>query len=111
VNYLSAENIAPFYEKWEAVNKQIKKLYDDKDSLAFELMRDAIQNYTNLLEYGGKNIDERTGLTVYILMPLNGEERFEFVKDRIASHYAYIQLDALFTETRKKAAGLSIKMT
>ena len=44
-----------------------------------------------------------------ILLPLNGEERFQFVKDRINSHYAYIQLDALYTETKKKAARLSVR--
>ena len=51
-------------------------------------------------------LDDRKGKVVYILLPLNGEERFEFVKDKISSHYAHIQLDALFTETKKKVARL-----
>ena len=69
----------------------------------------AIENYSELLEHGGKVVDDRKGKIVYTLLPLNGEERFEFVKDKISSHYAYIQLDALYTETKKKVARLSIQ--
>ena len=69
----------------------------------------AIDNYNELLEHGGNEFDDRKGKVVYTLFPLNGEERFEFVKDKISSHYAYIQLDALFTETKKKVARLSIQ--
>ena len=63
----------------------------------------------NYLSMVGKLVDDRKGKIVYTLLPLNGEERFEFVKDKISSHYAYIQLDALFTETKKKVARLSIQ--
>ena len=68
-----------------------------------------MQNYSELLEIGGKVYDERKEKVVYTLLPLNGEERFEFVKDKIASHYAFVQLDALFTETKKKVARLAIQ--
>ena len=71
-------------------------------------MEIAIRDYEELLEYGGSEINNRTGKMEALLLPLNGEERFQFVKDRIASHYAYIQLDALYTETKKKAARLFV---
>ena len=108
MNRLSKEHLAPHYEKWEAVKDNIEKLYEVRDQEAIKLMEIAINDYTRLLEYGGKEINERTGKRKYILLPLNGDERFSFIKDRINSHYAHIQLDALYEETRKKAARLAV---
>ncbi|MBO0586551.1 YpoC family protein [Sporosarcina sp. E16_8] len=109
LNRINKELLAPYFDQWGTVRDQVEAFYDQKDHQAVELMNVAIENYSELLEHGGKEFDDRRGKTVYILMPLNGEERFEFVKDRISSHYAYIQLDALFTETKKKVARLSIQ--
>ena len=64
-----------------------------------------MNNFLNTVE---SKLNERNGKLDTLLLPLNGEERFEFVKDRITSHYAYIQLDALYTETKKKAARLFV---
>jgi hypothetical protein len=109
VNRIDKELLAPYFDQWETVRNQIEALYDKKDHQAVELMNAEIGNYSELLEHGGKIFDERKDKPVYTLLPLNGEERFEFVKDKISSHYAYIQLDALFTETKKKVARLSIQ--
>ncbi len=109
VNRINKELLAPYFNKWETVRDQIEAFYDQKDQQAVELMNVAIDNYSELLEHGGKELDDRKGKVVYTLLPLNGEERFEFVKDKISSHYAHIQLDALFTETKKKVARLSIQ--
>ena len=108
MNRLAKEYLAPHYEKWEAVKDNIEKLYDVRDEEAIRLMEIAINDYTKLLEYGGKEINERNGKSKYILLPLNGDERFSFIKDRINSHYAHIQLDALYEETKKKAARLAV---
>ncbi len=105
---LTKEYLAPYYEKWESVKDNIEKLYDSRDPEAIRLMEIAINDYTELLEYGGKEINVRTGKSKYVLLPLNGEERFNFIKDRIRSHYAHIQLDALYEETKKKAARLAV---
>ena len=109
VNRIDKELLAPYFDQWETMRDQIESFYDQKDQQAVELMNVAIENYSELLENGGKVLDDRKGKVVYTLLPLNGEERFEFVKDKISSHYAYIQLDALFTETKKKVARLSIQ--
>lgn len=108
MEHLSREQIAPHFEKWETVKGTIEKLYNDKDKEVISLMEVAISDYTDLLKYGGKEINERTGKSKYILLPLNGDERFSFIKERINSHYAHIQLDAMYEETKKKAARLSV---
>lgn len=109
VNRINKELLTPYFNQWEAVRDQIEAFYDQKDHQAVELMNVSIENYSELLEHGGKEVDDRKGKVVYTLLPLNGEERFEFVKDKISSHYAHIQLDALFTESKKKVARLSIQ--
>jgi hypothetical protein len=109
VKRINKELLAPYFDQWETVRDQIADFYDQKDYQAVELMKVAIVNYSELLEQGGKVSDDRRGKVVYTLLPLNGEERFEFVKDKILSHYAHVQLDALFTETKKKVARLAIQ--
>ncbi|KAA0966109.1 hypothetical protein FQ087_07630 [Sporosarcina sp. ANT_H38] len=108
-NRINKELLAPYFKQWETVREQIEALYSQNDIQAVELMNMAIENYSELLEQGGKVLDDRKNKVVYILLPLNGDERFQFVKDKISSHYAHIQLDALFTETKKKVARLSIQ--
>ncbi len=94
--------------KWETAKEEIRVLYDQKDKTAIQLMEIAIEDYTKLLAYGGNELNRQSGEEVPVLLPLNGHERFNFIKERIQSHYAFIQLDALYEETRKKAARLSV---
>ena len=108
MNRFSKELLAPYFEKWDLVKEKIEKLYSLNDKEAITFMELAIRDYAQLLEYGGSELNKRTGKIDALLLPLNGEERFQFVKDRIASHYAHIQLDALYTETKKKAARLFV---
>lgn len=110
MNRFEKEQIQPFFEKWTSINEQIQNYYAVRDRQAVVLMKTGIENYLELLEYGGKVEDERSKRLIYTLLPLNGEERFEFVKDKIDSHYAYVQLEALYDETKKKAARLNITL-
>lgn len=100
--------LVPYFEKWDEVKTLIKEYYDEKDQRVIPLMEEAIANYGALLALGGHE-DNRAGEPVYLLQALNGEERFEFVQARIKSHYAFIQLDALYTETSKKVARLAVR--
>lgn len=100
--------MAVHFAKWETVKEEIETLYNQKDKRAVELMNGAINDYTELLAYGGEELNQQSGRVTPVLLPLNGHERFNFIKERIHSHYAFIQLDALYEETRKKAARLSI---
>ena len=94
--------------KWETHRGQIELFYNQRDRQAIEMMEEAIRDYEELLQRGGEILDERKGKMINTLLPLNGEERFQFVKDKISSHYAFVQLDALYTETKKKVARLSL---
>ncbi|MFC5588225.1 YpoC family protein [Sporosarcina soli] len=105
---IDKELFSPYFEKWEAIRETIELFYTQKDRQALEMMGEAILAFDELLERGGKMLDERKGKWVYTLEPLNGEERLAFVKAKISSHYAFVQLDALYTETKKKVARLSI---
>lgn len=108
MNRFSKTHTTAYFEKWDAMKDRIEKLYGEKDKEAIKLMVIAINDYADLLEYGGEELNEQTGKRVPILLPLNGLERFDFIKDRIQSHYAHIQLNALYDETKKKAARLSV---
>ncbi|WOV85452.1 hypothetical protein PGH26_05820 [Sporosarcina jeotgali] len=98
---LSKEEIMPYFDKWEALKPGIQELYDQKQSEASESMAAAIANYEELLEMcapaGGS--DRRTKME-----PLNGEERLQFIKNKVVSPFALIQLNLLYTELRKKIA-------
>jgi hypothetical protein len=107
--FFDKEQFTPYFVKWQQVRGEIEACYEQKDGRAIELMETAIANYSELLELGGTALDDRKGKAIFLLLPLNGEERFEFVKDKIASHYAFVQLDALVSETKKKVARLAIQ--
>lgn len=101
-NRFDKELFSPFFEHWQQVREEIETCYEQKNRRAVELMENAIANYSELLHLGGTALDDRKGKAVFVLLPLNGEERFEFVKDKITSHYAFVQLDALVLETKRK---------
>ncbi len=105
---IDKELFSPFFMKWETHRGQIELFYNQRDRQAIEMMEEAIRDYEELLQRGGEILDERKGKMINTLLPLNGEERFQFVKDKISSHYAFVQLDALYTETKKKVARLSL---
>lgn len=101
--------LMPYFEQWEQLRVEIDEFYNRKDPQVVKLMNDAIANFCELLELGGKEIDNRTGKAAYVFLPLNGEERFEFVKNKVSSRYAFVQLDALMLEMKKKIARLAIQ--
>jgi hypothetical protein len=93
---------SPAFEQWDQVRNEIEQLYVNQDKKAMQLMKVAIQSYTELLESGGVEQGK------FVCQPLNGEERIQFVQEKIASHYAFVQLDALYTEVKKKIARLAV---
>ncbi|MEK3934717.1 YpoC family protein [Sporosarcina sp. FSL W7-1349] len=107
---IDKEVLSPYFAEWETKRETIEALYAQKDKRAAEMMREAVGMYERLLELGGVQTDARSGREGYRLSPLNGGERLEFVKAKLASHYAFVQLDALFGEMKKKAARLAISL-
>lgn len=101
--------LIPYLEHWSSNREKIELAYEQKDHSAVDMMEVAIALYDEMLLHGGIEHDERSQLNVSKLLPLNGTERLQFVKDKVRSHYSFVQLDALFLETKKKAARLSLK--
>ena len=50
--------------------EQIEALYEQKDRQAVELMNGRLTNYSELLEHGGKVLDDRKGKVVYTLLAI-----------------------------------------
>lgn len=98
---LSKERIVPYFDKWESLMPEIQVRYDSKEDSSAEWMWIAIANYEELLEA----CSEVSGSTRQTKMePLNGAERLQFIKDKIISPFALVQLSALYKEMRKKVA-------
>lgn len=108
-NSIDKEVLAPYFAQWDVKRESIETLYAQKDKRAKERMGEAVELYEKLLDLGGTEMDARNGRNVYRLSPLNGNERLDFVKAKLASHYAFVQLDALFSEMKKKAARLALQ--
>lgn len=108
MSHFDRAQLTPYFERWDELKPFIEQYYNEKNRRVVPLMEEAIENYSMLLSLGGKERD-RVGNQVYILQALNGVERFEFIQSRINSHYAFIQLDALYMETKKKVARLAIR--
>lgn len=108
MSHFSKEALAGFYELWDANKDKIAQLYEEKQPSAVEKLTEAIVQYEKLLAYGGVENHPQHGQEQPVLLPLNGVERLAFIKKHIQSHYAFVQLEALYDETRKKAARLAI---
>lgn len=80
---------------------EIQNKYDLKEGAVSGWMNEAISNYEKLLQECSlvSGTDRRTKME-----PLNGEERLQFVKAKINSPFALIQLDLLHSELRKKVS-------
>ena len=102
---VSKQLILPYFDKWESLKPVIQQKYDLKESDVQEWMQKAIANYEELLiecaVVSGSN--RRTKME-----PLNGEERLQFVRTKMNSPFALIQLTLLHTELRKKVARFLI---
>lgn len=108
MNRFSKEAVQNYFEQWDGKKEEIEQLYANRSSDAVKKLEEAITQYEALLAYGGTEVHPQTNDIQPILLPLNGEERLAFIKKQIRSHYAFVQLDALYDETRKKAARLAI---
>lgn len=103
MNRFSRENMNRFFEPWSQLKDEIPPLHEAKNPAVQEKMEEALQLYYELLKYG-----EEIGEKHSLLFPLNGEERLAFIEEQMPRRYAFIQLNALFDESQKKAARLSV---
>lgn len=100
---LTKEQIDPFFQKWENMAPGIFELHKQRDAGAAELMRNGLVLYQDLLihchEEGQKQI-----------IPLNGEERLDFIVRNPGKFAAFRQLDELFSEMKKMIAAKRVQL-
>ena len=105
---ITKEIVDAWYDQWQALSAKIHEAHDARNrKLANELMTKGIALYEQLL------LDSSdagfVGEYDFELYPINGRERFQFIRMRPGQFACYRQLDELFKETKKRAARLRIK--
>ncbi|MFD1203922.1 YpoC family protein [Sporosarcina contaminans] len=94
-----------YIDRWEAMKEKLHTIKDAKADFTL-VMREAIKNYQELLIAFGYSDQHATATPILRIEPLNGKERLQFVEKTLNKRYAIIQLDALYTEAKKKAAQI-----
>jgi len=104
------EHINVILQQWSAVKNRIQSTYEQKDKDVLSHMLLAIELYQKLLVEASETVVfDLVELKNYEVLPLNGEERFEFIVTQPNHYAAYRQLNELFEETTKKIARLRIQ--
>lgn len=105
---IAKELIDSWFAEWEQLSAAIHSAHEGRDRhAANELMLEGIALYERLLVQSSEA--EEVGDADFELYPINGKERFQFIRMRPAQFACYRQLDELFKETKKRAARLRVK--
>ncbi|MEK4629232.1 MAG: YpoC family protein [Solibacillus sp.] len=105
---ISKEAVDLWYEQWESLSEEIHAAHDRRDGSAFGLMEKGIEQFEHFLVGCSLNNVSFEKDGHYELMPINGMERFQFIKKRPAQYACYRQLDELYKETKKRCARLRL---
>ena len=103
------ERVDEWYAKWESLNTAIFAAHDRRDGSATEMMQQGIELFETFIVEGSVTEELFKINAEYELMPINGMERFQFIKARPGQYACYRQLDELFKETKKRCARLRLK--
>ncbi|RUL55506.1 MULTISPECIES: YpoC family protein [Lysinibacillus] len=109
-NAIDKDKTDPYFEQWEKLSQLIFEAHDERSGEAKSLMEQGISLFEQCVifcsEADGMVMNEKEQ---YEVLPINGMERFQFIKARPAQYACYRQLDELFKEMRKRLARLRIK--
>ncbi|WP_432359012.1 YpoC family protein [Sporosarcina sp. UB5] len=97
------ELLYSYWNNWLDMKENVEEAYKRNDPEVASMMEKAIENYADMIElfsYVNPNGDR-----IIPVEPLNGEERLEFIREKLMKYHAYVQLDALYTEVLKKAVS------
>ena len=107
---ISKERVDEWYEAWESLNAEIHQAHERRDGSAIALMEQGIELFQRFIIDGSSTTSEQFDENAaYELMPINGNERFQFIKMKPGQYACYRQLDELFKETKKRCARLRLK--
>lgn len=104
------EHINAVLQQWSFIKEHIQHQFEQKNEDVQSHMLQAISLYNQLLvEVSETNVFEANNVGEFEVLPLNGEERYEFIVTYPSHYAAYRQLNELFEETRKKMARCRIQ--
>ena len=106
---ISKERVDEWFAKWESLNTEIFAAHDRRDGSATEFMLQGIELFESFIVEGSQTDNGFNTQYIYEIMPINGMERFQFIKARPGQYACYRQLDELFKETKKRCARLRLK--
>lgn len=106
---ISKERVDAWFKQWEALREEIHSAHDKRDGSALDLMLKGIAHFEQFIIDSSQLEDAFSTQNDYELMPINGMERFQFIKMRPAQYACYRQLDELYKETKKRCARLRLK--
>ena len=99
------ETLYTFWNSWLDMKESIEDAYKQKDPIVSNMMEKAIENYLAMIESFLHVDPSETADIKSSIEPLNGNERLQFIRGKISGYFAYVQLDALYTEAMKKAVS------
>lgn len=103
------ETVQQVLTKWEQQKPELEQVYAINDEHKLVLIQPAIEQLEWLIKQSDQVQNPHTGKTHYAIEPNNYEERIEFIKLHVSSHYSLIQLTMLYDEMKKKAARLRVQ--
>ena len=106
---ISKDRVDEWFAKWESLNTTIFAAHDRRDGSAIDYMQQGIDLFETFIVDGSVTDEPFDVNAEYELMPINGMERFQFIKARPGQYACYRQLDELFKETKKRCARLRLK--
>lgn len=105
---ITKEAVDAWFAAWQEREARIHEAHSKRDKAVKALMEEAIQHYENFIVEASETttFDDKAE---YEMLPINGNERLQFVKMRPGQYACYRQLDELFIETKKRCARLRLK--
>lgn len=96
---LTKESISPYFDQWEALSEEISAMHRNRQKHTGPPMHEGIELLKTLIEHCDGQ-----------LIPMNGNERIQFIEQRPSNYAAFRQLDELFSEMKKKIASKRIQL-
>ncbi|WOV89072.1 hypothetical protein QWT69_08200 [Sporosarcina oncorhynchi] len=100
----SRENLESFQNDWIVLKGKLAIAFSEENQKKSDLMREAIGLYHSFISTFTRDVatSDDEGMDI---RPLNAKERLRFIEEKMSGRFAFIQLDALFSEAMKKAAS------
>lgn len=107
---ISKELVDAWVAQWEVLNEAIFAAHERRDGSAKLLMEQGIELFEKFMVTSSiSSSEEMQASEQYEVMPINGMERFQFIKVKPGQYACYRQLDELVKETKKRCARLRLK--